>query len=490
MRPGRERRWVTAALVLGAFVAALEATAVATAMPTAIADLGGVSRYSWVFSAYLLTSTTTVPLFGKLADLYGRQRVYLVAMALFLLGTALSGASASLEQMIAFRALQGLGAGGVMPLTATILGDIYSLEERGRVQGLFSGVWGLSSVLGPALGGLVTDLLSWRWVFYATIPFGVGSVALLRRFLDERGARRDHSLDVLGTTALTLAIALLLAGLLEGSEHWGFGDPRTFAAFAGSAVCFALFARQERRAKEPMFPAALFRQRLIAVSNAGCVAVGTLLLAATAYVPMYAQGVLGGSATEAGAALTPMLVTWPIAALYSGRALLRLGYRPLIVAGGAAALLGTLVLAAGGGGRLVVLTSMGLCGLGLGLMSTPYLVAVQNAVPWRQRGMATSVSQFFRTIGGAVAVAVFGALLNARLAPVLGDAASLDAVLDPDRRAALPPDTLRALTDALGAGLHTVFVGFAIVGALGLLIALLFPRGAAAEHAHPETRQA
>jgi EmrB/QacA subfamily drug resistance transporter len=482
---------VTAALVLGAFVSALEATAVATAMPTAIADLGGVSRYSWVFSAYLLTSTTTVPLFGKLADLYGRQRVYLAAMALFLLGTGLTGAATSLEQMIAFRALQGLGAGGVMPLSATILGDIYSLEERGRVQGVFSGVWGLSSIVGPALGGVVTDLLSWRWVFYSTIPFGVGSVVLLRRFLDERGVRREHSLDVLGTVALTLAIALLLTGLLEGSEQWGWTDPRTFGAFAGSLVCFALFVRQERRAPEPMFPAALFRQRLIAVSNAGSAIVGTLLLAATAYVPMYAQGVLGGSATEAGAALTPMLITWPIAALFSGRALLRFGYRPLIVAGGLSALVGTSVLAwSSEGGRLVVTVSMAFCGMGLGLMSTPYLVAVQNAVPWRQRGMATSVTQFFRTIGGALAVAVFGALLNARLAPVLGEGTSLDAVLDPKRRATLSPDTLHALTGALGDSLHAVFIGFAVVGAAGLLIAWMFPGGAAAEHAHPETRQA
>jgi EmrB/QacA subfamily drug resistance transporter len=477
----------------GVFVAALEATAVATAMPTAIAELGGVARYSWVFSAYLLTSTTTVPLYGKLADLYGRLRVFHVAMALFLLGTALSGMARSLDQLIAFRALQGLGAGGLTPISSTILGDIYTLEERGRVQGLFSGVWGLSSVVGPALGGVLTDTLSWRWVFYVNIPFGLAASLMLGRYLKERTERREHSLDVFGTIALTLSITLFLAALLEGSENWGWTDARTLGAFGGAAVAFAWFVRQERRSPEPMLPVdLLFKRRLIAAANAGSAVVGTLLLAGTAYVPMFAQGVLGGTATSAGTTLTPMLIAWPLAALYSGRALLGLGYRPLVIAGAVAALAGTGVLASLGAGSssAMLALSMALVGLGLGLMNTPFLVSVQNAVPWGQRGTVTSANQFFRTIGGAIAVAVLGAVLNARVAPLLGGGLSINAALNPEQRAHLPAATLEELRHLLAIGLHSVFLAFVGVAVFGLAVALLFPSGSAAEHAHPETRRA
>src|SRR5688500_18952793 len=210
LQPGRERKLVTVALIAGMFLAALEATAVATAMPTAVADLGGVERYSWAFSIYLLTSTTTVPLYGKLADLYGRLRIYLIGMALFLLGSALSGAAQTFGQLIAFRAIQGLGAGGVMPVSVTLIGDIFTLEERARMQGVFSGVWGAASLIGPAVGGFVTDAFSWRYVFYFAIPFGILSAVLLTIFLKEQEVRRDHKLDLIGTTLLTGSIALLL----------------------------------------------------------------------------------------------------------------------------------------------------------------------------------------------------------------------------------------------------------------------------------------
>src|SRR5512146_2645817 len=212
MRPGRERTLVTLALVLGSIVTALEGTAVATAMPTAIADLGGVSRYSWVFSAYLLTSTTTVPMFGKLADLYGRQRIYLISVALFLLGSGLSGAAGTMTQLILFRALQGLGAGGVQPISLTLIGDIYTLEERGRMQGLFSAVWGVAGFVGPLLGGLIVSHLSWRWVFFINVPFGLLSALLVVWFFHEDVAHRRHALDILGSLLLALSIFVVLAG--------------------------------------------------------------------------------------------------------------------------------------------------------------------------------------------------------------------------------------------------------------------------------------
>ncbi len=311
MQPGRDRRLVTGALILGMFLAALEATAVGTAMPTAVAELGGVARYSWVFSAYLLTSTTVVPMFGKLADLYGRRRLYVISALLFMTGSALCGLAGTFEQLIFFRAIQGLGAGGLMPVSMTLIGDIYPLEERGKIQGLFSGVWGISSLVGPAAGGLITDFLSWRWVFYLNIPFGIVSVLGLALYLRERQPRREHRLDVLGTVILTVTVAVLLLTLLEGTELWGWTDLRTLAFLGLSALGTAAFLIQESRAPEPMLPLDLFRNPVIAVSSAGSVMIGTLLYCATAFVPMFTQGVLGGTALDAGMTLAPMSIGCP-----------------------------------------------------------------------------------------------------------------------------------------------------------------------------------
>ena len=488
LQPGRERRLVTAALVAGLFLAALEATAVATAMPTAVADLGGMARYSWVFSIYLLTSTTTVPLFGKLADLYGRRRIYVIGMALFLLGSALCGAAQSFNQLILFRAIQGVGAGAVMPVSVTLIGDIFTLEERARMQGVFSGVWGVASLIGPALGGVVTDAFSWRFVFYFAIPFGVLSAAMLTAFLKERETRREHKLDLFGTALLTASIALLLVAILEGSEAWGWNSPRTVAFVLLSVVCFLLFLRQEREAPEPTLPLDLFRNRVIAVSCAGSIVVGALLFTLTAFVPMFAQGVMGGTASDAGAPLVAMSVGWPLASTLAGRYMIRIGYRPLVVLGGVLTVAGVAMLAFVGSGTSMtfLIVAMVVLGVGNGFVSTPYLVAVQNAVPWNRRGIATSLGQFFRTIGGSIAVAGFGAVLNARLAQRIGEGISANAALDPQLRSSLSAEQLLSLTQGLSAGLHAVFVACAILSVIGLFITFLFPGGSATEHVHKE----
>lgn len=471
------------------FLAALEATAVGTAMPTAVADLGGVARYSWVFSAYLLTSTTTVPLWGKLADLFGRQRIYLWSTLTFMGGAALCGVARSFEELILFRAIQGLGAGGVMPVATTLIADIYSMEERGRIQGLFSGVWGLSSLVGPLVGGLVTDLLSWRWVFYFNIPFGIASLLLLHLYLREPPIRRQHRLDLAGTLSLTLSIALLLVTLLEGSALFGWTDPRTISLLALSGAGLLFFVHQERRAEEPMLPLELFRNPVILVSSAGSIVIGTILFPVTAFVPMFAQGVLGGTAVDAGMTLAPMSLGWPLASSVAGWLLLRVGYRPLTALGGMVGFLGCVLLAAtdAESGRLALMTAMFVLGLGLGFMSTPYLVAVQNAVPWSRRGVATSSVQFFRTIGGAVAVAAMGAILNTRM-ETDGLPISPDVALDPNLRDSVAPEALHALRQSLAGGLDAVYVAVAVVAFLGLIVGFMFPRGSARSQAHAETR--
>ena len=474
------------------FLAALEATAVATAMPTAVADLGGMERFSWVFSAYLLTSTTTVPLFGKLADLYGRLRIYIICMVLFLLGSAASGLAPSFEWLIFARALQGIGAGGVMPVSVTLIGDIFTLEERGRMQGLFSGVWGVSSLVGPAIGGFVTDAFSWRYVFFFAIPFGTISALMLKVYFREPQARKQHKLDLLGTALLTASIALLLVAILEGSEAWGWDNPLPYLMLAGAVFSFFAFLRQERRAPEPIVPLDIFENRIIAVSCAGSVVIGTLLFTLTAFVPMFAQGVLGGNAAQSGAPLIALSLGWPVASTIAGRLMIRVGYRTLVLPGSAIAFLGALLFSFAGPDTtmLYVMACMVLIGIGMGLLSTPYLVALQNAVAWSRRGIVTSVGQFSRTIGGAVAVAGFGAILNARLHARIGEGMNANAILDPAIRDSLTPEATAALRDGLASGLHAVFLACAILAFTGVLIALLFPAGSAQEHAHPAERAA
>ncbi|HEX6558789.1 MAG TPA: MDR family MFS transporter [Longimicrobiales bacterium] len=485
MKPGRERRLVTVALVAGQFLAAIEATAVATAMPTAVAELGGVARYSWAFSAYLLTSTTMVPLFGKLADLYGRLRVYLICTVIFLVGSGLCGAAGSFDQLVMFRALQGIGAAGVIPISVTIVGDIYTLEERGKMQGLFSSVWGFASLVGPILGGIVTDSISWRWVFYFTVPFGIVSAIMLRLFLHEPLERHEHKLDLLGTTILTASVTLLLVAILEGSEVWGWRHMRTIGLLAIAVAGLFAFVIQERRAAEPMLPLDIFDNRVIAVASAGSVMLGCLLFSLAAYVPMYAQGVLGGSARDAGAALIPMMIAWPVASTLSGRLMLRVGYRPLVRFGALTAVVGLALLAVSARGNLQLGLAMAVIGLGMGFVATPYLVAVQNAVPWNRRGVVTSSNQFFRTIGGAIMVAVLGAVLNDRLHARLGAGANATLALQHSGRAA--DDTaLRLTRAALQSGLHSIFVVCLVLGVVAVIIAFLFPGGAASDHAHSD----
>lgn len=487
MKPGRHRRIVTAALLLGLSLAAIEATAVATAMPTAIGELSGVGHYSWVFSVYLLTSTATMPLFGKLADLYGRRRIYHLAVALFLVGSALSGLATSLAQLIGFRALQGLGAGGVSPVAITVIGDIYDLEERGRVQGLIAAVWAASSLVGPLVGGTVTDLLSWRGVFYLGVPVGVISAWLLERHLGEALERRPHHLDAIGSLSLTASISFLLLGLVEGGDVWGWADPRTQGLFLAAAASFVVFLWQEGRAPEPMLPLDLFRIRLIAVASAGNTVLGMLLFGLVTFVPVFGQGVLRGTAVDAGAMLMPMSIGWPLASTLGGWVLLKVGYRTLLFTGGAFTLAGTttLALAGAGTGRVQVMAAMFVIGFGLGCMSMPYLLGPQNAVPHGRRGVATSSVQFFRSIGGAVSVAVLGALFNARRATGGGDL-DPNAAFDPALRAALAPEKLQALESSLLHGLQGVFLTLLLIAATGVAVSLLFPRGGALAHAHRE----
>ena len=488
MEPGPVRRRITAALLLGISLAALEASAVAAAMPTVIGDLGGMARLSWVFSAYLLTSTATVPLFGKLVDLVGRGKVYYFSAVTFLLGSALCGLAQTLDELILFRALQGLGAGGLFPASITLIGDLYKLEERGKVQGLFAANWAVSSLLGPAIGGLVTDALSWRWVFYLNLPAGLASIVLLAIYLREpRRSVGRSDLDLAGSLLVLFGTGLLLVGLLEGGQ-WGWRSPATLGSFALAVLLLALFLWQERRAVDPVMPLDLFASPVIAVSAVQAAVLGGIIFIASAFVPILGQGVRGSTALGAGMLLAPISLGWPIGSTLAGRMMMAVGYRRLMIVGSALGLAGAGLLAAAIALPPVevwfIVTAMFVLGFGLGLVSTPQLVAVQTAVPWARRGVATSSLQFFRSIGGALSVAGFGALFANRLRGDL--AAHADALLEPTRRAALEPGLVRRLSEELRGGLTPVFIGLAGLTGLLVLVGLAFPPGSAQDHAHAE----
>ncbi|HLL80383.1 MAG TPA: MDR family MFS transporter, partial [Ktedonobacteraceae bacterium] len=466
---------VIIALMLGMSLASLDSTIVGTALPTIVGKLGGISLYSWVFSAYLLTSTTTVPVYGKLADLFGRKPMFLFGAGLFLLGSLASGAAQSMVQLILFRAIQGLGAGAVLPIVLTIIGDIFTLEERARVQGLFSGVWGLSSIVGPAVGGLIVDHFSWRWVFYINLPFGLLSVVLLTIAFKEQVERRKRSIDYIGTLTLTLGVVALLFGLLQGGQSWAWLSWQSLALFGASIVLLIAFLYQEMRAREPVLPLKLFTDRIIAVSSVGGLILGVVMFGVTTYVPLFVQGVDGGTATSAGLTLGPLLLAWPIFTTFSGRFIIRYGYRPVAVLGALLITLGLgmVTLYKVGTGLPFVIVSMLVIGAGLGMMSISFQLAVQNAVPWRLRGVSTAAQQFFRSIGGTIGVAVMGSILNAQMAlsftPIFannpGVVATLpkglspsNVLLTPTIRDSLPSNFLLQLETALAHSLFWLFL--------------------------------
>jgi len=407
----KRRRWITAGLLLGMSLGALEATVVSTAMPTVIATLGGLAHYSWVFSAYLLTSTASVPIWGRLSDLYGRRRLYLAGVTVFLAGSALSGAAASMTQLIVFRTLQGLGAGAIIPLGMTIVGELYSVQERARTQALFSGVWGVASIAGPLVGGYITDALSWRWVFYLNLPFGVLAMAVIAAAYPAAPPAAQARVDWPGAALLFGGVTTLLVALSDAAPAppaWGL------AALA----LLTLLVLVERRAAEPILPLDLFANRVIASSLLVAFLVGTAMFGAIAFVPLFVQAVLGGSATEAGTTLTPLFLGWVLSSIAGARLSVRTGYRRVTTAGVALIAAGflMLVMMRVDAGRQMLLAAALVLGCGMGLSMLALLLAIQHGVERSRLGLATSLNQFSRSIGAAVGVAMMGAMLARSMA--------------------------------------------------------------------------
>jgi EmrB/QacA subfamily drug resistance transporter len=474
---------ITLGIMLSIFLASMEGTVVATAMPTIVGQLGGLHIYGWVFSVYMLTSTTTVPIYGKLSDLYGRKQVYMVSMALFLLGSLLCGQARTMEQLILFRAVQGIGAGGVLPLAFTIIGQLFTLEKRAKLQGLFSGVWGFSSIIGPLIGGFLVDKVAWQWVFYINVVpvlLAAGLVWFAWRDPNEVRSLRP-AVDYPGAAFLTLGVLALLLGLDR------LGTPFSFGLLTVAATMFGGLYWAERRAPDPILPLSLFRDRLFNVSILHGVFSGWAMFGSLAFVPLFVQAVLGTSATQAGIALTPMSLSWTLFSIIASRLLLRVSYRSL-------ALVGMLLLALGAffmtqigpdSNFFLIMGYLSLMGAGMGLSIPAFLIAVQSGVRREELGVATSTLQFSRSIGGTLGVSVMGVSLTASLASRLTAsgldpaAVSLESLLDPlTRTAAAFAGPIR---DALAGSIAGLF-GLAFAAAvLGLVVVFFTPRGKVAQ---------
>jgi EmrB/QacA subfamily drug resistance transporter len=492
-------------------LASLDQTIVSTAMPRVIADLHGFDRYTWVSTAYLLTSTVMVPIYGKLSDLFGRKPIFLFGVVVFLIGSALSGASQSMNQLIAFRALQGIGAGALMPIAIAIVGDLFTPRERGKWQGLTGGVWGISAIIGPTLGGWITQNASWRWVFYVNLPIGIAALLVLIFLMPTlRGRAKDVSIDYVGAALLVLGTVPLLLGFTWAGSQYNWLSPQIIGLFAGAFVALMSFiiyeAWLERRGGQPIIEPSLFKNSIFSVSTLVTMIFGMALFGGIFFIPLYVQGVVGSSATSSGLVLTPLMLTSVVGSVVSGQLVSRLGkYKWIAILGMLVSVAGVLLLV-----RLNVnstnndvLLAMLVLGLGLGIGMSLYTLIVQNALPTKI-GQSTATLTFFRQIGGTIALAAMGSVMTAAYLPAFHGAlpaAIIHAVpaqfltafnnpqilLSPttlaqiqSHAAAMGPQSvamlhqiIEAVKIGLAQGIHNVFVlslGLMIVG----LVAVLF----------------
>lgn len=452
-----ERGPVLIAGMLATALVAIDATILATAVPSVVGDLGDFQAYPWLFSAYLLTQAVLVPVYAKLTDMLGRKPVLLFGIAAFVAGSVLCALAPNMVLLIAFRAVQGIGAGAILPGVMTIIGDIYTVEERARVQGYTASVWAVSSVAGPALGGLFSQYLGWPWIFWINVPLGALAAWLLIRGFREKVERRSHRIDYAGAVLLTAGLTLLLLAILEGGVAWAWDSSISIALFAGSALAFAAFVLVERRAEEPIIPIRVVTRRIVLTTSLTSAVVGLVLLGITSFSPTYLQVGAGADPFVAGLAVATLTLGWPISTMFSGRLYLRIGFKATVLIGAVVSVLASVYLAAVAPWPDIWLFGAGCLalGLGLGLLATPSLVAAQAAVPWHERGVVTGLNAFLRSLGSTLGVAVLGSIMNAGIAARGGDETD--------------PATMTGAAIA-------VFVAIAVGSALALLTTSLMPR--------------
>lgn len=464
-----KRPFILAAVMMAMFMNAIEGTIVSTAMPAIVSDLGGFSLYSWVFSGYLLMNAVTVLIYGKLSDIVGRKPVLLFGIIVFLIGSVLCGFADSMTELIFYRFVQGFGAGAVAPVASTIVGDIYKNEERARIQGYLSSVWGISAVMGPALGGLIVETLTWRLVFWINIPLGILSFLGLWFFLHEKIEKKKRDIDYIGAALLTLSISTLMIVLVQGGVKWSWASTPALSLIFVAVIAFVLFIIQEKRATEPMMPFEIWKERSILIANLVSLTTGVMMIGLSSFIPTYVQGVMERSPTVAGFTLTAMSIGWPIASMISGRLLIKIGFKATSLIGGASLILGSLILVLMNpeAGPLLAATGSFFVGVGMGLTSTSFIVVIQTTVSWERRGIATASNMFMRNLGNTVGAALLGGVMNTRLQAYLNEHAPADSgvtidtankLLNSEERALLPKNVVQVLQEGLTMSLHTIYL--------------------------------
>ena len=481
------RSLVLISIILATFMSAVEGTIVSTALPEIVGELGGFSLYSWVFSAYLLMNTVTVLIYGKLADLFGRKPILLFGIFVFMIGSLFAGFAESMQSLILFRLIQGFGAGAVTPIAMTIVGDIYSREERAKVQGYLSSVWGISAILGPALGGFFVQFSTWSWIFWINIPLGLFAAGGLIFFFHEKVNRKQHKIDYIGAALITGSITLAMYVFVEGGIRFNWISLQSLMYISIIAILFYLFVKHENRFEEPVMPFSVWRIRPILIANLTSLLTGMILIGISSYLPAFVQGVMGLSPTIAGFTLTVMSIGWPIASTASGHLLLKIGYRNTCIIGGFFLVLGGSVFMLLPHFPNPFLAAFGsfLTGAGMGLTSTAFIVSIQSTVEWQDRGAATAANMFMRNLGNTVGAAVLGGLLNNRLQAYFAgqelngeklDLNSVNELLSVEVRSSLAPDRLTELQNGLTNALGYVYTGVFILGLCALFLILLMPR--------------
>ncbi len=477
-----------AALTLALVLATMEMTVTSTAMPTIIGQLHGLEHYSWVASIYLLASTITMPFYGRLADAFGRKRVILWAIVLFSIGSLLSASAGSMIQLIVFRGIQGLGAGGISPLVLTIIGDIYTIEERASIQSVFSALWGTSALAGPALGAFLVATMGWRSVFFVNLPFGALAIVFLLWKYHETEKPRHKSLDLVGFVSLSAScMTLLLLVSRSGPDGWSLLDSLGLLALMATFLTF--FIWHELQTQHPLMPPRLLMSRAIGPAIVGNFLLGGAYIGIDTYVPLYVQGGRGGGAGAAAGVLTPIILTWALNSMVAARMMVRVGFRTT-------ALMGTIFLIGGFGGLVLcavfslnhwfMTATLAFAGMGMGPCSIAYLLGAQEAVDWEQRGSVTSSVTFCRTIGGALSVGVLGAIFNILMA---GDLTRLKArgvapakALDPALHNQIPHDALLILQHAISTSLTWVFAVMLLFTVLQAVVTMFMPRQKCQHH--------
>ncbi len=475
-------------------LAAMDITIVSTAIPQIVGDLGGFALFGWVFSIYLLAQTVTIPIYGKLADMFGRKPVLIAGTVIFLCGSVASALAWNMVTLIVFRGLQGLGAGSIMATVNTLAGDLYSVKERARIQGWLSSVWGVSAVVGPVLGGAFAEYASWRWIFLVNLPIGIVAIALIARFLDEHAPHHRHRVDLLGGVLMLLSGGALILGLLQGGHAWPWVSLPSAGVFGAAVVLIAATIAVERRAPEAIMPGWLWRHPLLVATNLAMVGMGLAMMGPNTYLPTFGQSVLGLGAIAAGFVLAGMSIGWPLASTYSGRLYLRIGYR-------ATALIGTsLIILAGcaflllpfGSSAWWVLADQAVLGAGFGLLSTPLLVGVQSSVDWSARGVVTGANIFSRYLGQTLGAAIFGAVFNNAISARLAGAPigmrndlpqDINAVIGALHQHRLPPAADDYLRHAMFIATHHVYVAVVVFALATFAIVWSTPREFAAVRA-------